>query len=137
MFFATLRDKFASAIPIPNGNTYLGLAGRLHSQAHRGAHNVTYRIHRSATPDTVVFTLSGDLDIEHTSRLQEFLVKETDDHVTLDLREVTLVDRAAVRFLAEAEGTGIEIVNCPEYVRRWIAAERKWPHEHPEPGQLE
>jgi anti-anti-sigma regulatory factor len=87
---------------------------------------LTYRIHRAATSDTVVFALSGDMDIEHATRLQEFLANEADGRVTLDLMDVSLVDRAAVRFLAEAEAAGIQIVNCPEYVRSWIAAERDW-----------
>ena len=66
------------------------------------------------------------MDIEHATRLQEFLANEADGRVTLDLKDVSLVDRAAVRFLAEAEAAGIHIVNCPEYVRSWIAAERDW-----------
>jgi len=32
----------------------------------------------------------------------------------LDLKDVTLVDRAAVRFLAAAEAAGTRILNCPE-----------------------
>jgi len=91
---------------------------------------LTYRIHRSATPDTVVFALSGELDLDHATRLQEFLTNEATDLVTFDLREVTLVDRAAVRFLAGAEAAGIRLVNCPDYVRSWITAERDWQQEH-------
>jgi anti-anti-sigma factor len=87
---------------------------------------LTYRIHRSTTRDTVVFALSGDMDIEHATQLQEFLAGEVKGRVTLDLKDVTLVDRAAVRFLAGAEAGGIRIVNCPEYVRSWIAAENEW-----------
>jgi hypothetical protein len=34
---------------------------------------------------------------------------------------VTLVDREAVRFLASVEAGGVRIVNCPKYVRTWIA----------------
>ena len=85
---------------------------------------MTFRIHRSAGPDTIVFALSGDLDVDHVARLQEFLATETDGRVTLDLKDVTLVDRAAVQFLASAGASRIRIVNCPEYVRSWIAAER-------------
>jgi hypothetical protein len=44
--------------------------------------------------------------------------------VVLDLKDVTLVDRAAVGFLARVEVAGAEIVNCPEYVRSWIEAEQ-------------
>jgi anti-anti-sigma regulatory factor len=85
---------------------------------------LTYHIHRSVTQNTVVFTLSGDLDIEHAARLREFLANEANGRVTLDLKDVTLVGRIAVRFLAGAETAGVRIVNCPEYVRSWIAAER-------------
>jgi len=85
---------------------------------------LTFRIHRSATPDAIVFALSGDMDQEHAAWLHELLASETDWHVTLDLQNVTLVDRAAVQFLVRVEADGIRIVNCPGYVRTWIAAEQ-------------
>jgi anti-anti-sigma regulatory factor len=97
---------------------------------------MTYRIHRAATADTVMFSLSGDMDLEHTTRLQEFLATEADGHVTLDLKDVSLVHRAAVRFLAAAEAAGVRIVNCPEYVRSWIEAEKDW-HETNQPNLQE
>ena len=84
---------------------------------------MTFRIYRSSTPDAILFALSGDMDLEHVARLQELLASETVDRVTLDLKEVTFADRAAVQFLASAEAEGIRIVNCPRYVRSWIAAE--------------
>jgi hypothetical protein len=90
---------------------------------------MTYRIHRAGTPDRVVFALSGDMDLDHTTRLQEFLATEADGHVTLDLKDVSLVHRAAVRFLAAAEAAGVRIVNCPEYVRSWIEAEKDWQNQ--------
>ncbi len=103
-----------------------------------GSTGLAYRIHRSATPDTVVFALSGELDLDHATRLQEFLTNEATDRVTFDLREVTLVDRPAVRFLADAEAAGIRLVNCPDYVRSWITAERDWQQEHlDEPDEQE
>ena len=84
---------------------------------------MTLRIYRSPTPDAIVFALSGDMDLEHVARLQELLANETVNRVTLDLKEVSFADRAAVQFLASAEAAGIRIVNCPRYVRSWIAAE--------------
>ena len=84
---------------------------------------MTLRIYRSSTPDAIVFALSGDMDLEHVARLQEVLENEPVDRLTLDLTEVTFADRAAVQFLASAEAAGIRIVNCPRYVRSWIAAE--------------
>jgi len=85
---------------------------------------LTLRIYRSSTPDAIVLALSGDMDLEHVDRLQELLANETVNRVTLDLKEITLVDRVAVQFLADVEAAGVRIVNCPRYVRSWIAAER-------------
>src|SRR4030095_7639166 len=97
---------------------------------------MTYRIHRAATADKVMFSLSGDMDLDHTTRLQEFLATEADGHVTLDLKDVSLVHRAAVRFLAAAERAGVRIVNCPKYVRSWIEPEKDW-HQTSQPNPQE
>jgi anti-anti-sigma regulatory factor len=43
---------------------------------------------------------------------------------TIDLREVTIVDLAAVRFLLSCEKNGLELVNCSLYIREWIAREQ-------------
>ncbi|MGA2598081.1 MAG: hypothetical protein ABSH09_13945 [Bryobacteraceae bacterium] len=43
---------------------------------------------------------------------------------SLDLEEVTLLDRDSVRFLIRCESEGIELVNCSLYVREWIIRER-------------
>ena len=42
----------------------------------------------------------------------------------LDLSEVTLVDIAVVRFLIRCEDEGIELVECPSYMREWMLRER-------------
>jgi hypothetical protein len=42
----------------------------------------------------------------------------------LDLSEITLVDLGVVRFLISCEDEGIELVQCPPYVREWILCER-------------
>jgi len=90
---------------------------------------LTYRIRRAEGPGETVFVLSGEMDAEHASRLEDLLSQEGNGSILLDLGEVTLVARDAVRFLASAEDRGIRIVNCPEYVRSWIAAERSMPAE--------
>ena len=84
---------------------------------------MTYRIRRAREPDRTVFGLSGELDAEHASRLEDYLAEEDPESVLLDLREITFVAREAIGFLARAEARGIRIVNCPEYVRSWIAAD--------------
>jgi len=42
----------------------------------------------------------------------------------LELSEVTLVDIEVVRFLIECENEGVELVQCPPYLREWIVRER-------------
>ena len=84
---------------------------------------MTYRIQRSVGTDAVVFVLGGEMDSDHAAQLGELLALDPDRHVILDLEDVTIVDRAAVTFLARVESDRIRIVNCPEYARSWIAAE--------------
>jgi hypothetical protein len=50
---------------------------------------------------------------------------EKHGRILLDLKEVTLVGREGVAFLARIEASGVGIVNCPEYVRRWILSEKR------------
>ena len=55
--------------------------------------------------------------------LRELLGREKAG-VVIDLKEVTLVDRDAVTFLALSETGGIELRNCPAYIREWVDRER-------------
>jgi len=78
-------------------------------------------------PDAVMLVLSGEINSDQVAGLREFLANESSGPVVLDLNDVTFVDRAAVGFLAGVEAAGVRIVNCPGYVRSWIAAERPLP----------
>lgn len=74
----------------------------------------------------VVFTVSGRLESSHISELSGLLTAEpTDRPIVLDLKDVVLVDRDIVRFLQGCEGDGIELRNCPLYIRAWIEQEAK------------
>lgn len=86
---------------------------------------MTYRIERLVEPDAVVFVLSGELDGEHAAQIVLLIATEQAGRVQLDLGEVTLFDRTGVRFLARVHAAGIALVNCPDYVRRWIATEEE------------
>ena len=41
----------------------------------------------------------------------------------LDLGEVTQVDLRVIRFLIACEEEGIQLVQCPSYVREWMIRE--------------
>ena len=44
--------------------------------------------------------------------------------IVLDLRDVRLADRDAVKFLRDCEADGMKLENCPAYVREWIDREK-------------
>jgi hypothetical protein len=41
------------------------------------------------------------------------------------MKDVTLVDQSAVRFLARCQADNVTFENCPAYIRDWITAERR------------
>ena len=86
---------------------------------------MTYRVQRLVEADAVVFLLSGELGAEHAARLRELMAAEESVRVRLDLREVTVVDRTGLQFLVDVDGSGVVLVNCADYLRRWIAAEEQ------------
>ena len=45
--------------------------------------------------------------------------------VAIDLAEVELVSRDAVKLLVQVEDEGIELRSCPAYIREWITNERE------------
>jgi hypothetical protein len=77
----------------------------------------------------VLFTLSGRIETtEDCEQLQQLLDVETSgQELILDLRDVTLVNQDAVKFLLRCEAEGIKLENCPLHVRRWIDQARDMP----------
>lgn len=77
------------------------------------------------TNGQVVFTVSGRMDAENVAELKELIEAEARDRrIVLDLKDLTLVDRDAVRFLESCDTGSIKLKNCPAYIREWIARER-------------
>ena len=74
-------------------------------------------------PALMTFSLSGRIQPEHLAELRS-LVEGKHRQVILDLKEVTLVCCEAVRFLGLCESRGIELRDCPAYVREWILRDR-------------
>jgi hypothetical protein len=52
------------------------------------------------------------------------LLEQERARVAIDLKDVLLVDRDAVKLLALRESNGAELRNCPAYIREWITRER-------------
>ena len=70
-----------------------------------------------------VFTLSGRMMAEEVAELKALFDV---DHrtIVLDLRDVRLADRDAVKFLRSCERGGMKLENCPAYVREWMEREK-------------
>jgi hypothetical protein len=69
--------------------------------------------------------LIGHFEWQHI----EELTRELQSHgatVVVDLKELMTVDLDVVRFLGAREIAGAEIVNCAQYVRKWIDRERRF-----------
>jgi hypothetical protein len=82
------------------------------------------RIQRS-TGESVVFSLSGHLEMADVAELQRILgLEAAGGSIALDLQDVTLVHRDALKFLAHCEAESIRLDHCPGYIREWLDTER-------------
>ena len=83
---------------------------------------MTCRIDQFPTEHGLMLSISGqiaaeDLEVVRTA-LDGRLV------VAIELSELELVNRDAVRLLAQAEAEGVALKRCPAYIREWITNER-------------
>jgi anti-anti-sigma regulatory factor len=87
---------------------------------------MTLRIEKSERQGITVFTLIGRIDVQEIPQLEELFGSDHRDirDIVLDLAELRLADRGAVRFLRRCEARGIKLENCPAYIREWIERER-------------
>jgi len=75
----------------------------------------------------VVYILSGRMDVEQAAGLDKLFRDEPGGiQIVVDLKDLTLIDRDAVRFLERCEAGGITLRNSPGYIRVWIDSERNY-----------
>ena len=84
---------------------------------------MTLRIERSTRQRFTVFTLSGRMEAAQVPELKKLFERDY-RHIILDLQDVRLADRDAVKFLRDCEARGMKLENCPEYVREWMEREK-------------
>jgi hypothetical protein len=86
------------------------------------------KIHRTSGR-TLVLTISGQLGADNVSELCQLVDAEPAGGVlVLDLTDLVLADRHAVRFLRQYEARGrVVLRNCPAYVRTWMLGENDHP----------
>jgi hypothetical protein len=84
---------------------------------------MTCRIDRFSTEQGLVLYISGRLAAEDLDVVRTAL--DAGRVVTVELAEVEVVSRDAVKLLVQAEAEGIELRSCPAYIREWITHERE------------
>ena len=88
---------------------------------------MTLKIQKSVSDGgTVVFKLSGRIEVLHLAELQRLFEIDAEDlRIALDMQDVQLVDRDAIGLLARCEADGIRLDHCRPYIREWIEKERQ------------
>jgi hypothetical protein len=85
------------------------------------------KIERSVEGGAVHLVLTGRIDLSDLEELERAIdgAGVVPSRVTLDLAEVRLLDREAVRFLARCEAAGARLIRCPPFIREWMTRERE------------
>ena len=81
------------------------------------------RIEKDCNGCATRLRLSGRIQLDDIASIRSTL-RDGCERKVLDLSEVNLVDLRVVRFLISCEDEGVELVECPPYVREWIRLER-------------
>ena len=85
---------------------------------------MTLKIDKAVRNGSTVISLMGRFEVGHIQELENLLGLQATGSVVLDLQEVRLADREAVKFLARCEAGGVRLENCPAYIREWVRKEK-------------
>ena len=86
---------------------------------------MTFRIETEARGRFTIFILSGRIEKQAIAELRRLFEYQTDYRdIVLDLKDVSLVDRDAMSFLARCETDGVKLENCTPYIREWMEREK-------------
>src|SRR5437868_3757199 len=84
---------------------------------------MTCRIDRRVVGESrAILCISGRITEEGGNTLRDLLEKE-EGVVIIDLKDVLIVDRETIKLLAVCESNGVELKNCPGYIREWVTRE--------------
>jgi len=71
-----------------------------------------------------VFVLSGRIEIQAIAELRRlFELQPASRDIVLDLKDVSVIDRDAMRFFVRCEVDGMKLENCALYIREWMERE--------------
>src|SRR5262245_46417828 len=77
-------------------------------------------------PATVKLSILGKINGASLGELRREIERARKNHeeISIDLSEVTLVDRHSLAFLVDQSGDDVRLINCPVYLQRWVEQER-------------
>ena len=80
---------------------------------------------RVDTTGAVTLAVCGTLNAAHVADFDRALgqVRALERPVVLDLSDVRLIDRPALKYLIDLMQHDVRLVICPDYVRHWIDRE--------------
>ena len=82
---------------------------------------MAFRIETAARGRFTVFVLSGRIEKPAIAELRRLFEGQTDyGDIVLDLKDVSVIDRDVMHFFVRCESDGVNLENCPGYVREWM-----------------
>jgi len=86
---------------------------------------MTFRIETAPRGRFTVFILSGRIESQAIDELRRRFELHADRcDIVLDLKDVSLVGRDVMAFLARCEADGVKLENCTPYIREWMEREK-------------
>jgi anti-anti-sigma regulatory factor len=86
---------------------------------------MTFRIETVARGRFTVFILSGRIETAAIAELRKLFKLQTNySDIVVDLKDVSLVGRDLMGFLARCEADGVKLENCAPYIREWMEREK-------------
>jgi hypothetical protein len=86
---------------------------------------MAFRIETAARGRLTVFALSGRIEKQAVKELSKLFEGQTGwGDIVLDLKDVVVIDREAMRFFAGCEADGAQLENCTPYIREWMEREK-------------
>ena len=73
--------------------------------------------------ESVTLAVIGHFTRQHLDELDSVLTsfRAGKSNVLLDLRSLCLMDRDAAGFLHRWQARGVQMINCPPFVQRWVS----------------
>jgi len=86
---------------------------------------MTFRIETATRGRFTVFILSGRIESQAIAELTRLFKLQMDSRdIVLDLKDMSLVSRDVMGFLAGCEADGVKLENCTPYLREWMDREK-------------